>query len=775
MVVARMGTLARRSLRIVEVGLLVSLALSVSCGKAPGEQCSESEAPPEPSSAKTLVSPQQKADSLRLAEGADTPAITVTVAGAPDDRVLPIDAIHGSFDEPLVFVAATASRSISAAPEPYGEPSPAAHAGAPAVKQLVPVAITSAYSGSGEPVPLRLLDAYSGRDVTALEMTPGQHAYLRVAGDGFSREATYRANLTIFGAEPVVYRLRIASSKPHRPLGLRASKWADTFADVPIIENGGQKAVSLTLPVDAASDAPAPYHVAVRPSTDMVDGAQPLPACGVVARASMQPDRILVKLPPLSPGRYTGVIEIQGEPLAVDLTLKNPFYWVWLLVATGATLSLGLREYLRYRTAREQAERNIAAKEREIEKKTEGLGLLTWDELSVRNVVRLARGRKSYLALDDVAPILEDATPRERPERVAIDQALNETSLPAPLRKELRTRLEKLSFICSRDEARQLDRALSDLAREAQSGFQSELVRWLSALQDAFNAVEERIIEKLDGEPTHIPPATAKQVKAALHVLELLVEDARALALDSKLSPGQAEVLSKVEPALAQLEKWVVSGHVPSDIVSWIHCDFRSIEPLVEPEVPELARELRLRARGVGAVLNANEEITFEVVSAPGLPKDAPVPEDAPVYACPVPVEWWIDKQRVVRGGTRLTYVFQSAGWLGWRRRRVEVRVKGRAIATWYERIQRPELSIAVYERTWSLFARAAASLVGVIVTGAAAVGVLWSNKAFGGWADYISAALTGLGADLAIVAGGGKLLDNVLAAVVGRRREDET
>jgi hypothetical protein len=502
----------------------------------------------------------------------------------------------------------------------------------------------------------------------------------------------------------------------------------------------------------------------------MIDGARPLPACGIVAQPSSQKDLILVQLPPLDTGRYAGVIEIQGEPLAVDITLKNPFWWVWLLVAAGAGLSLGLREYVRYRTAREAAEKGIAAKEREIAKKSEGLGLLAWDELCVRNVVRLARGRKSYLALDDVEGILEDATPRERPERVAIEQALNERALPSPLRAELHARLERLNYICARQEAREIDQGIATLAREAQEGFQSALVRWLGAMAERCSAAEERIQDLLRGERMAADATGVKRVKAALHVLEMLVEDARALALESGLSKDQADVLSKIEPALAQIERWVRAGSVPQGIVALIHCDLRVVDPPA-PEVdttPLWPAGLRLRARGVGQALNANEEITFELVGPEG------ALDEAALHLPPVlPIEWWIDRELVVRGGSRLTYVFQSAGWLGWRKRRVEARLKGRALAVWYEQIQRPELSIAVYERTWSLGARAAATLVGVIVTGAAAVGILWANKAFGGWGDYIAAALTGLGADLTLVGGGGKLLDSILDAMVGRRREE--
>lgn len=737
---------------------LACAALVIGCTAAADPACGE--AVPEAAAnarADAPLAPATAEPAARISAGSFAPSVTVTVAGSPDDHILAVEAVHGSFDEPLVLVATAAS-----APPAAFDGEPAIAPPAPA-RERVPIAISSAYSGGDDPVPLRLLDAATGREVDALDMAPGQHAYLRVAGDGFTREAMYRANLTIFGAEPSVYRLRIQSAKPHRPLGLRATKWASTFANVPVFQRQGLR---LVLPVDGASRVAAPYHVAVKPPSEMVENAEALPACGIVARPAGQAGLIVVELPPLETGRYAGVIEIQGEPLSVDITLKNPFWWVWLLVAAGAGLSLGVREYLRYRTAREEAERKIAAKERELAKKTDGLGLLAWDELRVRNVLRLARGRKWYLALDDVAGVLEDATPQERPERVTIDRALNETALPSPLRAALRERFERVGQIACRDDAREIDRAIAELAREAERGFVAALARWLKALGERQAAVEERVLRRLGGADPPLDPDAARQVKTALHVLGMLVEDARSLGM--VLSADQAEVLSKIEPALAQIERWVDAGEVPAAVIALIHGDLRKVEAPDPGEPAEPPEGLRLRARGDGVVLNANEEITFEIVGPDG-PLDR-----APLVQPPcLPIEWWVDRQREVRGGARVTFVFQSAGWLGLRRRRVEARVNGRTIALWNERISRPELSPAVYERTWSLGARAAATLVGVIVTGAAAIGLLWTNRAFGGWNDYIAAALTGLGVDVAFVAGGGRLLSTVLSSVLGRRQEE--
>ena len=682
--------------------------------------------------------------------GAPTPRVLVAVANAGEERVIPLDALQGSLDEPLVLIASA--------------PSFVAHDAAPTGdKERVAVAISSAYALGDEAVPLRLVDPVTGYDVTSVDVAPGDHVFLRLAGEGFTRAATYRASLTVFGATPTVYRLRIRSEAPHRPLGLRATKWASTFADAPIV---GRMKPSAVLPMDIPSPGVPRFHVAVKPSDFQAEGAKPLPACGVVARPIPGNDSaVLVEMPPLAPGHYVGTLEIQGEPLAVDITVKTPFWLVWVLVAIGAAVSLGVREIVRYRVAREAAERDIADKERALDKLSEGM--LRYDELSVRNVLRRARGRKSYLALDDVQGILEDAVPRERPELAAIEAALGDKALPAPLRAELRARFDRLGYLCSREDAREIDRGLAELARQAQDGFLSPLQRWLSDLRDAVSAADERIVTLLQDPKVQADALGVRRVITALRMLGALVEDARALALDSGLSPGQANLLAKILPALATIERWVEDKRIPPEIVALIHTDFRKL-PAAASASPASVKPQRLSLRTRGP-LEANAEITFEVMAT-----DEGQSEPKPFEPRSLPLEWWIDEKLVVRGGPRLTYVFERAWLFGLRRRRVEVRLGGVLLAHWDKRIRPPAYSVAVYERAWSLGARTAASVVGVILTGAAAVGLLWANKAFGGWDDYIAALLTGLGADLTVVAGGGKLLNSVLGSLLGKRHVEE-
>lgn len=746
---------------LARAGLLAA-ALAVGC--APEVEQPDCSALEEVGGSGTGIAPGRPAPSAKTARsaadlappvlpavpGEPTPKVLVTVANASDERVLALDALQGSLDEPLVLLAS--------APSIYG---PEAAAGG--AKEHVQVAVSAAYALGDEAVPLRLVDPATGLDVTSIDVAVGDHVFLRLAGEGFARVATYRASLTLFGATPAVYRLRIKSETPHRPLGLRATKWASTFANAPIV---GRMSPVLVLPADTPAPELGRYHVTVRPADAAPDDAKPLPACGIVARSIPgRDDKVLVVLPPLEPGRYAGTLEIQGEPLAVDITIKTPFWFVWVLVAIGAALSLGVREIVRYRVARESAERNIVDKERALDRKSEGM--LRWDELVVRNLLRLARGRKSYLALDDVEGILQDAVPRERAELAVIESALNDTALPAPLRAELRARFERLGYLCSREDARAVDRGLADLAREAQDGFQSALQRWLADLKEVVSAADERIVDLLQNEEIRRDAKGVVRVLAALRMLGALVEDARALALDCGLSVGQADVLSKVGRALATIEQWAKERHIPEGIVAIIHTDFRELPPApAKPEVAALPKHLTIRARGP---LEANAEITFELM---GAADDRSEP--TPFEPTPLPVEWWIDERLVMRGGPRLTYVFERAWLRGLRRRRVEVKIGGARIADWYERIDIPAYSVAVYERAWSLGARTTATIVGVILTGAAAVGLLWANKAFGGWSDYIAAVLTGLGADLTVVAGGGKLLDTVLGSLFSRRRGEE-
>ncbi len=682
--------------------------------------------------------------------GEPTPRVLVTVAGASEERVIALDAMQGSLDEPLVLITSAPSYA-----GPEGAPTGA--------KERVAVALSPAYAHGDEGVPLRLVDPVTGLDVTYVEVAPGDHVFLRIAGEGFARVATYRASLTVFGATPTVYRLRIKSEAPHRPLGLRATKWASTFPNAPLV---GRMSPAAVLPADIPAPGVPRYHVAVRPPEQPVDDAKPLPACGIVARpVPGNENAVVVELPPLDHGRYVGTLEIQGEPLAVDVTVKAPFWFVWVLVAMGAGLSLGVREIVRYRVARETAERGITEKERALEKAREGM--LGWDELLVRNVLRRARGRKTYLALDDVTGILEDAAPRERPELATIEAALNDKCLPAPLRADLRVKFERLGYLCSREDARDIDRGLADLARQAQDGFLTPLQKWLSDLRDTMAAADERIVGLLQDPELRADQRGVARVLAALRMIGALVEDARALALDSGLSPGQADLLTKIGPALATIEGWAKEKRIPPAIVPLIHTDFRKLPAPAPVKAPAVKpQRLSIQTRGS---LEANAEITFEVMAAEEGEADLKAFEPRSM-----PLEWWVDEKLVVRGGPRLTYVFERAWLWGLRPRLVEVRLGGVRLAHWYERIRPPAYSVAVYDRAWSLGARTTATIVGVIVTGAAAVGLLWANKPFGGWNDYISAILTGLGADLTVVAGGGKLLNSVLGSLLGRQHTEE-
>ncbi|MBK8254427.1 MAG: hypothetical protein IPK82_17375 [Polyangiaceae bacterium] len=732
---------------------VVALAgLLTACENGPAPTCTESSAAPSPPTARSVASATHaSAEAPALLNAVKPSSVSVSIANANDERVIAIDAVHGSFDEPFVLIAVAKGESAADGP-------PAAK------KERVAISISNAFFGGDAPIPLHVVDAATGRNVTEIEIAAGEHAYVRITGDGFKRDAVYRAGLTIHGAEPAVYRLRIQSTKPHAPLGLRAAQWTDTFSDVMPFQ---RRHVTLNLPVDMNDAATAPYHIAVRTPADVPEGARPLPPCGIEAIPAKEAGKIVVKLPPLSAGRYVGVVEIQGEALQVDLTLKNSFWFVWLLVGAGAVLSSALREYVRYRTVREEKEKEITLKEREIAKKADSL--VAWDELSLGNMIRMARGRKRYLALDDVSGILEDVVMRERPERIAIDKALNEVPLPTPLRLELRREFARLTYLSARDDARTIDRGIESLARQAQDGFQSALVGWIRKLEETHSKAKSKILDTIAEPSAPFDAESKRRVSAALDVLGWLIDDARTLAFQTNISQGQADVLAKVEPALSSIENWVNTGNIPDKIVSIIHCGFSDFDAAEEADTDVPTQLLTVRARANSGQLTANHEITFELVTKMDNLEEAEIYEPTQL-----PLEWRVDGQTVIRGGPRMTFVFANAGWLGTGTRTVEARLGGRRLGVWTGRIERPELTIAVFERFWSLLARSAASTVGVIVAGAAAVGLLWANKPFGGWADYVTAALTGLGVDVTVVTGGSRLLETVLGVFVGQRRDNQ-
>ena len=304
--------------------------------------------------------------------------VPVTVAGPDPSHQWSIEVLRGVVDAPVVLTAGTP-------PNPSLPPASA--------KEVIALHVTDAHLGADSNVQLRL-DFIDGSPAPAtIDMAPGDQAILRLRGRGFSRADTYRATLTVAGT---AYSLRLVSTAPYEPLGLRASELQATRSDVPIL---GERSVAFTasIPVDSAMIAGGVYHVAVKPPDHPAVGAQRLPVSGI----TVTPDganSVKISFPSLEAGQYQGIVEIQGEPVVVDLTLKNGWGFVVLLVATGACLSFAGRGYLNYRLAKERNKNVIRAAESKYEKVKSAI---TWND-SIRNGLRRARGSTRVLGMDDI-------------------------------------------------------------------------------------------------------------------------------------------------------------------------------------------------------------------------------------------------------------------------------------------------------------------------------------------------------------------------------------
>jgi hypothetical protein len=664
-----------------------------------------------------------------------------------------IEAVHGVVDEAVVLTGGQTSKPPPAAGAVADSTAPS--------KATVALYVTPAQLGADATVPLHLETVDGSVVPESVALAPGDQTVLRLRGSGFSRVDTYRATLTVAGT---IYALRIRSTSPYRPLGLRAAELQATRSDVPVF---GERRVSFSavIPADSATIAGGAYHVAVKPPEHGAVGAQRLPVCGVRVEPAGE-HAVTLSFPPLEAGQYQGIVEIQGEPLVVDLTLKNGWAIVVVLVAFGGALSFAGRGWLNYRLAKERNENAIRAAENKYEKMKSAIG---WDDLQVRNAFRRARGSNAVLGLEDVDALLADITPRTRPELKLIQDALDKVSLPEPFKNQVRQRLTRLLRLSSRSDEDAIARGLAMLADEAQRQFAPPLVTWLDDLKNRVTEVDGRTQHGL--EPPNVSALEARRAKACFLLLHELVADARKLLVgdDSAgtLDPRHAEFLARIDPALAAVEKMTDKNISRDPLVDFLHCKLPPADAATpaSPSSKPFPAELGIRATpaAFGTELRAHEEIDFQLVEvAPDRQTRDIDPEDHELT-------WRANGNvEVAKGGMRMTYVFQSWSLGRTRRQRVEAFANGKQLAIWQEPI-RDAWSLALRERRATVVARFGVTLLGIAIASAAAVALYWTNKPFGSITDYMTPFSIGFGADLTVVGAGTKLLDSLLGAL--RRR----
>lgn len=661
----------------------------------------------------------------------------VTLEAADKAQVWTVEAAHGLLDERFVLTAG---------------PAPASTA-----RQSIPVSVSVARLAADPPVALRLEGARGG----LVDLAPGASVVLRLTGGGFTREGVYRAALTVGGSETRVYALRIRSATPFPPLGLRTTELYRTWEDVPPLRRRGR--ATAVIAVDAAAADTRPYHVVVRPPASPSPGAQHLPSCGVVVHGTGRTDAVAIELPPLEAGLYEGVIDLQGEPLQVRVTLKNPAWIVALVVFLGGLGSLLVRAFARYFSLSAESESAIAREEKKI-----GTPPCAWDLLRVRNVLREARGSISWLTLDDVVDLLKDAVPRERPELFVLQAALDEPALPAAFKDDLRAELARALRWSARSDADDVDRRLTQLHAVVQGGAPA----WVADLRRHVEDEQKRIAPDLEVLAARDARGAAR-VHAALTMCAALIADAaRVVARDPewfRRTPEHAAQLRRVRRTLLLLPDWVTRPRAPDDeITAVLHCRTEDVRGVPEDDpLPGLC--VRRRQDVFAVDLRAHQEVTFEIARAcPPAPGGKPLRRspDAQVWACDKwPITWRVNGAVVASpAGPRLTYVFPAWSWIWGKTRPMTVTATigdGLAEPGW-EGLVSAAHSPKLSRRGRAEVVNTLVTVLGVGVASVAAVALYWTGKPFGSWSDYMTLLTTGLGVDVGLGTGS-KLVGSVV------------
>jgi hypothetical protein len=664
--------------------------------------------------------------------------IAVTLAGADAAHVWSIDAVHRTLAVPVV-IAASAD----------GE---AAEIGV----QVDPATFSEAS------VVLKLADATDltrpAQTSVALTMHPGEQRVLRLSGDGFDREGTYRAFLTIKGERaPTTYLLRVQSS-PGLVLGLHATEWVQSVSAYPILH---QNVVSTCIPIDASLQPLGTVHYVIEAP------AQPRPDSERIAPADLRiapntdecPGKsIQLRFGPVPPGRYDGVLDIEGQKLPVQLTLRPPAFTVFVAVLFGALLSLIVRGIARYLRDRASNEQRIAHAEGRLPKRD-----VAWDGVRANNEIRRARGKNRLFLMDGIGDCLDAALEAPaRPEVALVMRAMSAEPLPARLRRQLGQELDNLQRLSSASDADEAQRGIAALAAEASGRFRARMQAWLGALRDKHTTSARALDGVLAGD---------EPLAEAIAALDRLVADAellfdRGVALDGEL----VGLLERVEPTLDEL---VMRGKTraagPLNLVDVTYCTLRADPAVVQATPIPISTKTEI-ARVHDAIprpARALEEVTFEVRRVP------------PVSAARLRFQWRIGRD-LINGGPRLTYVFAAPRRL--LPAAIEVRLfplvpgeeleneRGERLqsltVSCRQRIFAPS-SILKSLRTSAWVAEQAAFLIGVTVASSVAA-LYWVNHAFGSWSDYINLLLAGVGVDAGT---NNAALQGILARMAGAKR----
>lgn len=658
-------------------------------------------------------------------------------------RELVVTPKFGVVDETLTIPAGESATTVSVG---------AAHGGGPSERPLELRLAPIEASGSASEV--------FARARATLEVGPADAGRaFRVVGLGFHQPLTFRAHLSV--GKDRAHLIVIRPERVPTGLGLAATEWNQVVTVLPIaFDNSVKTCIKTTL----VATSPLRY-VLGPPKQPRAGSMRVVPQDVTIATVDDANCRGLrIEMSNLGPGQYDGQLDIEGEVLSFQLSLRPPSITLFLSILLGAVLSVAIRQTASHLAQRAENEAGISELEGQPPQWT-----LVWDGIKFGNAMRRARGYNRRLGMDSVKRWLvaaRQAAPR-RPELDRIVAALETAPLPSGMRGNVRLELAHVLRLSSPGEMEEVERGLTALTQAADEGFRGRFENWLLAQHDLFDAAAVRLTAKLTA--ARLAPELEQLARAVLQLLGQLLLDAEEILRSSGpnrigLSPDHVIVLERIVPFTATFSTWIDHGlqqHRAQLVDAWFCQLPDASQPPPALQLPEACRIVPSPMQIV-----ALAEQTFEVE---GVPRDM-VPHLKFLWSLTrldrrnQPV----GQPEMVSGGPRLTWVFSECDSRFGRGRKAVGRIVSVEIAaaTPGEALT-PEASKKLYwppqanerfrvgpEISRLKDMRASAWLVkqGALVFGSALVGAAaafyWMDKPFGDLTDYMTLLLAGVGVD---------------------------
>jgi hypothetical protein len=598
-----------------------------------------------------------------------------------------------------------------------------------------------------------------GKAELELEFEPDKPRYIRLLGSGFVRPATYQAQLVLGAAPPAA--LSISVETPPGGLGLHATQWHQGFTVFPVFQ---KRELKKCIETDiAAKDA---IHAVLEAPVVPRANSLRIPPDAVKVASEKSCHGVSVQVSGLGPGSYDGTLDIEGQKLSLQLSLRPPSILLFFGILLGAFASMSVRRSAAYFGRRAANEAAVADVERNLPR-----WAMAWDNLLLNNALRRARGNNRLFGLDNVRSWLDivKAGSPSRPELDVIVNALNVAPLPAMMREALNLELSHLRRLSSSVDADELDKGLRNFAAAAAEGFRGRFANWLGALRLSFDDWRRRLKPRVAA----LPDQELRELTfGVLDVLWQLIHDAQEI-LNDRDNPGigieyeHVAILERITLTLAWLDATVGPDlvHHRKTLVDLLYCKIDSSIDAEKVSSPtpapiELPRDCGITMTPPRALALAEQNFVV-----------APLP----------PAVWrlrfrWLIQtlnqrgevlaEDIVEGGPRLTWVFaerdtrRAIAPRAAKRQRVRVEVLA---ATATDKLTKegssegpapldltfsvfPDVSALKSLRIQAWIAEQGALVTGTVIAGAVAV-LYWMGKPFD-WSDYVNLIVAGIGVD---------------------------